>query len=134
MLTGLCLGPELGKCSEDLFFGHHEGKLETFAKICVAASLETLRENLTVRVCDKQAALKLLSEVSRTAPGTAYQCVAPLAPPQLKWGFGRDLTQKFRPTIWPYIQLTLASVAPLYGAFEVSFKFSRVASNPHLYN
>ena len=50
------------------FFGRHEGKLETFAKICVAASLETLREDLTVRVRDKQAAWKLLSEISRTAP------------------------------------------------------------------
>jgi len=34
--------------SEDLFFGHHEGKLETFAKICVVASLETPREDPTV--------------------------------------------------------------------------------------
>jgi len=51
-----------------LFFGHHEGKLETFGKICVAASLETLRDDLTVRVRDKQAAWKLLSEISRTAP------------------------------------------------------------------
>ena len=31
-------------------------------------SLETLREDLTVRVRDKQAAWKLLSEISRTAP------------------------------------------------------------------
>ena len=51
------------------FFGRHEGKLETFAKICVAVSLEALREDLTVRVRDKQAAWKLLSEISRTAPG-----------------------------------------------------------------
>jgi len=50
------------------FFGRHEGKLETFAKICVAASLETLREDPTVHVRDKQADWKLLSEISRTAP------------------------------------------------------------------
>jgi len=42
VLTGLCFDSRLRKCSEDLFFGRHEGKLETFAKICVAASLETL--------------------------------------------------------------------------------------------
>ena len=29
-------------------FGRHEGKMETFAKICVAASMETLREDPTV--------------------------------------------------------------------------------------
>jgi len=52
------------------FFGHHEGKLETFAKICVAASLETLREDPTVRVCDKQVVWKLLSEISKIAPGS----------------------------------------------------------------
>ena len=51
------------------FFGRHEGKLETFAKNCVAASLETLREDPTVRIRDKQAAWKLLSKISRTAPG-----------------------------------------------------------------
>ena len=54
------------------FFGRHEGKLETFAKICVAASLETLRKDLTVR--DKQAAWKLLSEISRTAPVSGTAC------------------------------------------------------------
>ena len=50
------------------FFGRHEGKLETFAKNCVAASLETLREDPTVRVRNKQAVWKLLSKISRTAP------------------------------------------------------------------
>ena len=70
MLTGLCFHLKLRKCNEDLFFGRHEGKLETFAKICVVASLETLREDPTVRIRDKQAAWKLLSEISRTAPGT----------------------------------------------------------------
>jgi len=37
------------------FFGCHEGKLETFAKICVAASLETVREYLTIRALQKSA-------------------------------------------------------------------------------
>ena len=50
------------------FFGRHEGKLETFAKNCAVASLETLREDPTVRIRDKQAAWKLLSKISRTAP------------------------------------------------------------------
>ena len=50
-------------------FRRHEGKLETFAKICVVASLETLHEDPTVRIRDKQAAWKLLSKISRTAPG-----------------------------------------------------------------
>ena len=78
MLTGLCLLSKLRKCtkySEDLSFGRHEGKLETFAKICVAASLDTLRKDPTIRVCDKQAAWKLLSEISRTAPCVCmYAC------------------------------------------------------------
>ena len=39
-----------------------------FTKICVAASLETLHEDLTVRIRDKQAAWKLLSKISRTTP------------------------------------------------------------------
>jgi len=51
-----------------IFFGCHEGKLQTFAKICVVASLETLREYPTVRIRDKQAAWKLLGKISRTAP------------------------------------------------------------------
>ena len=50
-------------------FGRHEGKLETFAKICVTASLETLH---AVCVRDKQADWKLLSEISRTAPAQIY--------------------------------------------------------------
>jgi len=51
-VTGFCFDLKLRKCSEDPFFvvfGHHEGKLETFAKICVAVSLENLREDPTVR-------------------------------------------------------------------------------------
>ena len=65
--TGLCL------CNEYLFFGLNEGKLETFTKICVAASLVTLHEDPTVRVRDKQADWKLLSKISRTAPD--FVCV-----------------------------------------------------------
>ena len=45
-VTGFCLDSKLRKSSEDHFFyfGHHEGELETLAKICVAVSLETLHE------------------------------------------------------------------------------------------
>jgi len=67
-VIGFCFSSKLRKCSEDLFFGRHEGKLEAFAKICVAASMEILRKDPTVCVCDKQAVWKLLSEISRTAP------------------------------------------------------------------
>jgi len=62
-----------GEVKENLFFfGRHEGKLETFAKICVAASMETLCEDPTVRVPNKQAVWKLLSEISRTAPAHTW--------------------------------------------------------------
>ena len=51
------------------FFGRHEGKLETFAKIFVAVSLETLRKDLTVHAMPQQQAVwKLLSKISRTTP------------------------------------------------------------------
>jgi len=66
--TGLCFDSKLRKCNEDLFFGRHKGKLETFAKICVAALLEILHEDPTVHVRDKQADWKLLNKISRTAP------------------------------------------------------------------
>ena len=69
-VTGFCFNLKLRKCSEDLFFGRHEGKFETFAKICGEASLETLHEDPTVRIHDKQAVWKLLSEISRTTPDT----------------------------------------------------------------
>ena len=53
------------------FFNRHEGKVETFAKkLCCSI---TLREDLTVHVCDKHAAWKLLSEISRTAPGAVLE-------------------------------------------------------------
>ena len=48
-VTGFCFDSKLRKCSEDFFGGRHEGKLETIAKIWVAASLETLREDPTVK-------------------------------------------------------------------------------------
>jgi len=51
-VTGFCFNSKLRKSSEDLFlffFSRHEGKLDTFAKNCVAASLETLCEDPTVR-------------------------------------------------------------------------------------
>jgi len=76
VLSGLCFNSKLRKCSEDPFFlGRNEGKLETFAKICVVASLETLREDPTVRIRDKQAAWKLLSKISRTAPAKVFNLV-----------------------------------------------------------
>ena len=51
------------------FFWSPRRKIGALRKICVAASLETLREDLTVHIRDKQAAWNLLSEISRTAPG-----------------------------------------------------------------
>ena len=67
--------PETTQDSEDLFFGHHEGKLETFAKIFAAASLETLHEDPSVRALQslrQQAVWKLLSEIFRTAPDSYH--------------------------------------------------------------
>jgi len=46
------------------FFGRHEGKLETYAKICVAASLETLRKDPTVRALQKSATNRLFGNYS----------------------------------------------------------------------
>ena len=66
-VTGFCFNSKLRKSSEDLFFGLHEGKLDTSAKICVAVLLETLREDPTIRIRDKLAAWKLHSKISRTA-------------------------------------------------------------------
>jgi len=53
-VTGFLFRVKIKKSSDDLvffffFFGRHEGKLETFAKICVAASLETLCKDPTIR-------------------------------------------------------------------------------------
>ena len=48
-VTGFSFGSKLRKCRvKTFFFSFHEGKLETFAKIRVAASLKTLREDPTV--------------------------------------------------------------------------------------
>ena len=66
-VTGFCFDLKLRKCSEDLFFfffGCHEGKLETFTKICVAASLETLRKDPTVLALQKSATNKLFGNYS----------------------------------------------------------------------
>jgi len=63
-VIGFCFDSKLRKCSEDLFFGHHEGKLETFAKICVAMSLETLHEDPTVRALQKSATNRLFGNYS----------------------------------------------------------------------
>jgi len=63
-VTGFCFDSKLRKCSEDLFFGQHEGKLETYAKICVAASLETLREDPTVCALQKSATNRLFGNYS----------------------------------------------------------------------
>ena len=54
-VTGFCFKLKLKKSCDDLFFGCHEGKLETFTKICVAVSLETLREDPTIRTLQKSA-------------------------------------------------------------------------------
>ena len=68
VLTGLCFNSNLKKFSEDLFFWSPRRKIGDLRKNCVVASLETLREDPTVRIRDKQAAWKLLSKISRTAP------------------------------------------------------------------
>jgi len=71
-VIGFCYESKLRKSYDDcFFFGGYEGKLETFAKICVAASLETLHKDPTIRALQKSATTgcwKLLSEISRTAP------------------------------------------------------------------
>jgi len=54
-VTGFCFDSKLRKSIEDPIFWHHEGKLETFAKICIAASLETLREDPTICALQKSA-------------------------------------------------------------------------------
>ena len=45
-------------------FGHHKGKSETFAKICVAASLETLRKDPTIGALQKSATNRLFGNYS----------------------------------------------------------------------
>ena len=67
-VTGFCFDSKLRKCREDLFFWSPRRKIGQLCKICVAALLETLREDPTVRVHDKQAVWKLLSKISRTTP------------------------------------------------------------------
>ena len=72
-VTGLCFDLKLRKCSEDLFFFFFflvatKENWSLSQKIFFGASLETLREDPTVRVRNKQAVWKLLSKISRTAP------------------------------------------------------------------
>ena len=50
---------------ETFFFGRHEGKLETFAKNCVAASLETLCKDPAVRVRENYSAKSLEPPLSK---------------------------------------------------------------------
>ena len=65
LLHGFCFDTKLRKCSEELFFfGHDEGKLETFVKICVAASLETLHEDPTIRALQNSATNRLFGNYS----------------------------------------------------------------------
>jgi len=76
VVTGLYLYSKLRKCSEDLFFlfWSPRRKIEDLRKnLCCRVT--ALREDLTVRVRDKQAAWKLLSEISRTAPGLSKKYV-----------------------------------------------------------
>jgi len=75
VLLAFVLARSSGNVVKTFFFGRHEGKLETFSKICIAASLETLHEDPTVCVRDKQAVWKLLSEISRTALASGYSCM-----------------------------------------------------------
>jgi len=59
-VTGFCFDSKLRKC----VFGRHEEKLETFTKISVAASLETLCEDPTVRALQKSATNRLFGNYS----------------------------------------------------------------------
>jgi len=74
-VTGFCFELKLRKSSDNLYFGCHEGKLETFAKICVAASLETAhRSNHTciAKVRDKRLFGNYTSKISRTVPAFVH--------------------------------------------------------------
>ena len=67
-VTGFCFDSKLRKsASEDLFsfFGRHKGKLVTFAKICFAASLETLHEYPIVCALQKSATTGYLETTQR---------------------------------------------------------------------
>ena len=58
-----------------IFFGRHEGKLETFAKFCVAVSLETLREDPTVCALQKSATNRLFKNYSAKSPDRPWEIV-----------------------------------------------------------
>jgi len=47
------------------FFVRHEGKLEAFAKICVAVSLETQREDPSIHALQKSATTGCLETTQR---------------------------------------------------------------------
>ena len=64
-VTGFCFDLKVRKSSEDLFFSRHEGKLETFAKICVAVSLETLCKDPTIRALQKSTTTGCLETTQR---------------------------------------------------------------------
>jgi len=64
-VTGFCFDWKLRKSSEDLFFGRHEEKLETFAKICAAASLETLRKDTNICILQKSTTTGCLETTQR---------------------------------------------------------------------
>ena len=60
------------------FFGRHEGKLETFAKFCVAVSLETLREDPTLcalAALQKSATNRLFGNYSAKSPDRPWEIV-----------------------------------------------------------
>ena len=64
-VTGFCFESKLRKTSDHRFFGRHEEKLEAFAKICVAASLETIRKDPTIRALQKSTTTGCLETTQR---------------------------------------------------------------------
>jgi len=73
----------------------HEGKLETFAIICVAASLETLQEDPTVRALQKSMTNRLFGNYSAKSlkpPLHEYQtkfivAISPVLDEFLRFGY-----------------------------------------------
>jgi len=74
-VTGFCFDLKLRKCSEDLFFFFWlpRRKIGDLHKnLCCSVtgnSAQRSHRTRTAKVCDKQAVWKLLSKISRTAPG-----------------------------------------------------------------
>ena len=74
IINGYFFESKLRKFSEHIFLCHHERKLETFAKICVVASLEILHEDPTIRTLQKSTTTGCLeTEISRTAPDSSLK-------------------------------------------------------------